>query len=219
MRSSSLSSSSRSSGSCQSKRAFSAPRDGFWWAAWLLIDISSAAQRGGSRAIGNDRRRFDLEAGPIGDERADFDERDRRIVAAHDLTPDGAGLGGSRHIFLLVEHVPHHARDVVGLGAGGGEDVDRVLERLAQLPDEVVAAETLLAVPADLAGDEDLRAARHDRIGIAFRPYPARRVDRTQLAHRHLLPIFLTFAAMLARFAEEGEWPARSLLEQRGRGS
>jgi hypothetical protein len=44
---------------------------------------------------------------------------------------------------------------VLGPGAGGGEDVDRVLQRLAQLVDEVVAGEALLAVPADLTGDED----------------------------------------------------------------
>src|ERR1700686_1068055 len=181
MRSSSESSSSRSSGSCQSKLAFSVPRGGFWRAAWGVIDMYSfaaATVAGGSCAIGNDRGRFDFETGPIGDERADLDQGDCREVAAHDVAPDGADLGGARRVFLLVEHVPDHAGDVLGLGAGGGEDRDRVLERPAQLVDEVVAGKDLVAVPADLPGDEDQRAAADDAVRIPFGPRPAGRIDR-----------------------------------------
>src|SRR5260370_7559919 len=66
--------SSRSSGSCQSKVALSALRGGVWRAAWGVIDMSSAAGTGagGSRALGNDGGRFDLETGAVGDQRADL---------------------------------------------------------------------------------------------------------------------------------------------------
>jgi hypothetical protein len=52
---------------------------------------------------------------------------------------------------------------------------------LAQLLDEIIAGETLLAVPPDLAGDEDLRATGDDRVGIAFRPQPGGLTARNSL--------------------------------------
>ena len=43
---------------------------------------------------------------------------------------------------------------------------------LARLIGEVVGLELLVAVPADLAGDGDHRAARLDAVGVAARPLP-----------------------------------------------
>ncbi len=130
---------------------------------------------------------FDLDAGAIGDESGDLDQGHGREGAAHDVAICPADLADARDILLLVEHVPGHARDMLGLGAGSGQHLDRVVERLAHLRHEIVALELLLGVPADLPRDEDQRAAADDAVGIAFGPGPTRRVYRTQRAHRRLL--------------------------------
>jgi hypothetical protein len=66
-----------------------------------------------------------------------------------------------------------------GTGTGLLQHGDDVAQRLLGLRDEVVGLELLLGVPADLATDEDLRAARRHTVGISLGGQPIRAVAGT----------------------------------------
>src|SRR6202035_1461776 len=134
---------------------------------------------------GNDSGRFDLDAGAVGDQSAHLHQGYGREGAADDVAIGGADRGGARRIFLLVEDVPGHAGDMLGLGAGGGENLDDVAKGLTDLRHEIVAVELLLGVPADLAGDENQSAAADDAVRVSLGTRPPLRVHRTQRAHRY----------------------------------
>ena len=78
---------------------------------------------------------------------------------------------------------PMISRDVLGPGAGLGQHVDDVLQRLANLPHEIVGFEPALAVPADLAADEDEAALGGDAVGIALGFCPACRLQGRVRCH------------------------------------
>src|SRR6478672_2988313 len=125
------------------------------------------------RVVGNHRGRFDLQLRPILDQRRDLDGRHRRIMAAEHVTIHAAKRVRMLQIFALVDHVPRHAHDVLGSRARFGEHVDDILQRAVRLSDEFVGLELLLRVPADLAADDDQRAARRDAVRVAFRRRPS----------------------------------------------
>ena len=111
------------------------------------------------------------------DQRRHLDRGHRRKVAPDDLAVRGADHLAAREVLGLARDVPRHADDVLGLGARLCEHRDDVLQRLARLAGEVVGLEAALAVPADLAGDEHLRAARGGAVRIAARLRPAGRLE------------------------------------------
>src|SRR5690606_34856376 len=70
-------------------------------------------------------------------------------------------------IFLLVDHIPGHAHDVLGAAVGFGQHVDDVLQRLPRLSGEVLRLEDLGAGPADMAAEPDGAPLGEDAVGIA----------------------------------------------------
>ena len=57
---------------------------------------------------------------------------------------------------------------MLGARARLGQHLDDVAQRLLDLGDEIVAAELLLRIPANLAGNEDLPSFRDHAVGEAF---------------------------------------------------
>src|SRR6185369_12217575 len=108
--------------------------------------------RSSAVSVRHNRRRLDLDLRAVLDEGRDLHQGHGREMAADHLAVGLADFSEARDVLLLVGHVPGEADQVFGLGAALGR--------------------YLLAVPADLAGDEDERAARSDAVGIAFRFRP-----------------------------------------------
>src|SRR5260221_1465896 len=96
----------------------------------------------------------------------------------HDRAVGDADVLQRREIFLLVEHVPREAHDVLRLAAGLRQDFGDVLQRLLELAGEVVRFPFAFTGPADLAGDEDELAAGRDAVGEAARLGPTGRLER-----------------------------------------
>src|SRR5687767_336882 len=122
------------------------------------------------------RRSFNLEARFGLDQATHLHDRHRGKVPAHELAVGLADRFQGTEVFLLVEHVPGEAHDVLGLAAGLRQDGEDVLERLAELPGEIARFPPALAGPADLAGDEDDLAAGDDAVREALGARPARRL-------------------------------------------
>ena len=95
--------------------------------------------------------------------------------------------------------VRYHVSDVTcsGLRASLGQHVDDVLQGLADLADEIVGLEPALAVPADLAADEDEAALGGDAVGVALGFRPAGRLQDRVRCHdflnrkRWILPVWV----------------------------
>ena len=102
-------------------------------------------------------------------------------------SPESAGRGspgswrrspcGDVQVLLAIGDIPGEPHDLVGPGAGSGERGDDVLQRLVDLPGEAEARERpRRRVPANLARHEDGAAGGADRVGVAHRPGPSRRL-------------------------------------------
>ena len=75
----------------------------------------AAADASRSAGGGRDhRRRLDLDARAILDQRLHLDGGHRREMAADDLAVDGAERAIARDVLALVDDVPRHAHDVLG---------------------------------------------------------------------------------------------------------
>jgi hypothetical protein len=62
------------------------------------------------------------------------------------VRPDQLTIGGAdflvrRHVFLLLEHIPGHAHDVLWPGVGLGQHLDDIPQRLPHLAGEVIGVE------------------------------------------------------------------------------
>jgi hypothetical protein len=97
-------------------------------------------------------------------------------VAPDDLAVDLPELLEARVVFDAVQDVPGHAHHVLGAGAGLMQHGNDVAQGLRCLCDEVVGLELLLAVPADLATDEYLRASGGNTVGITLGGKPSGRL-------------------------------------------
>src|SRR5262245_61354149 len=98
-------------------------------------------------------------------------------MLADDLAIGLADAFQIARIFLLVGEIPGHRGDVMRLAAGRTHDGNDILQRLLDLPDEIVGFELALAVPADLAADEYQPPLRLDAVGVADRSGPALRLQ------------------------------------------
>src|SRR5690606_2354654 len=136
----------------------------------------TAALCPGRSGIGQHRRRFDFHLRPRFHERAHLHHGHGGEILAHDLAVDPAHLAEPGEILLPVSDVPGHADDVFRTGAGLCQYFHGIDQGLADLVDEVVALEDLLAVPADLSCDEHEPPAGGDAIGIPLGLSPAGRL-------------------------------------------
>src|SRR5690606_33445781 len=128
------------------------------------------------RSARYDRGRLQLDLARVVAPGRHEDPAHGRAVRAQVLAPDPAELAACRHVRRLVAAVRRHPADVLWLGARLGEDRNDVAQRLFELRRDLFGVESLLLVPADLAGDEhdasglDLDAVRvADRRGPSFR--------------------------------------------------
>ena len=121
---------------------------------------------------------LDLDLGPVLDQRAPPAPPSSPRRSCRSRRGRSAPISrASRQVLALVGHVPGHAHDVLGLGAGLGQHRHHVVQRLAHLAGQVVGVELALPVPADHAGDEDLAAAHGHAVGIALGARPAGRLQ------------------------------------------
>ena len=107
-------------------------------------------------------------------ERGDLHHRHRREVPTHHVPVHRADLRELVEVVLAAGQVPGEPYDVLGPPPGLLENPYHVLQSHAHLRRETLVGEFLLRVPADLPGDEHLRAARGDPVRIALRARPFR---------------------------------------------
>ena len=71
--------------------------------------------------------------------------------------------------------------DIAASLANQGDDI---CQRLSHLRDKIMAVETLLGIPADLAGEKNCAAFGDDAVGKAFRLFPFSRMKEfVRLCH------------------------------------
>ena len=90
------------------------------------------------RLLRHDGRGLDLDLGAILHQGRDLDHGHRWKVASHDPAINPSDALEIAEIVLLVSQVSCHRDDMRWLGAGFGQHVDDVLQRLADLTDEIV---------------------------------------------------------------------------------
>src|ERR1700685_2952158 len=98
-------------------------------------------------------------------------------MPSYNLAIDCANLLVGADVFVLVDEKPIHAYDVLGFGAGLCQNQDRILQCLANLPDEIGCNELPLSVPANHATDKDKAPACCYAVRIAFRTCPICRLE------------------------------------------
>src|SRR5215471_18142071 len=97
--------------------------------------------------------RLDLDDSFALEQLADRDERHRRVMRAEPLAPDPAERVARVAIVVHVRDEDGHRRDARRLTACRLDDRDHIVERLRELPDEVLREEFAVGRPADLAAD------------------------------------------------------------------
>src|ERR1700738_2494002 len=97
---------------------------------------------------------LNLDLGAILHQGHDLHHGHRGKVAPHDLAIDPSDALEIAEIVLLVRQLPCHRHEMCRLGAGLGQHVDDVLQRLPDLTDEIVGFEPTLPVPANLPADK-----------------------------------------------------------------
>src|SRR5256885_4459236 len=130
-----------------------------------------------SYRLRNHRGRLDLEARLGLDQARPLHDCHGREMPAHQLAIRCSDIAQRGEIFLLVEHIPGEPHDVMRLAARLGQDLEDVGDRLAELAGEVARSPFALRRPANLAGDEDQAAFRHDAVGVALGARPAGRLQ------------------------------------------
>src|SRR5256885_14958259 len=121
----------------------------------------------------NYRGRLDLESRLGLDQARHLHDGHGREMPAHQLAIRLAYVAKRAEIFLLVEHIPRKPHEVMWLAARFGQHLKDVGDRLAELAGEVTRSPFALRRPANLAGDEDQAAFRHDAVGVALGARPA----------------------------------------------
>ena len=86
-----------------------------------------------------------------------------------------ADLALLRHVFGLVSDIPCEPDDMVWLSLSFRKNRDDIAQRLLDLCDEIIADQFAFFIPADLAGNENLKARCGNTVGIAFRCGPTLR--------------------------------------------
>src|SRR5688572_6776074 len=93
-------------------------------------------------------------------------------MLAHQVAVGSADFLQRGEVLLAVEHVPGEAHDVLRLAFRLLENLEDVLDGLAELAGEGFFLPLALAGPADLAGDEHQPAADDDAVGEALGARP-----------------------------------------------
>src|SRR5262245_28223388 len=131
----------------------------------------------GHRSFRHDCRGLDLDLRFIFDECDHLDHGHGRDVFPHHVAIGAPDLSQSGQIFLLVSDEPGQPRNVLWRPAGLPHDCNDVLQRLADLGNEVLAFEFLLCIPPDLTRDKNDPAFSRNTIRITLRTFPMARVQ------------------------------------------
>src|SRR5260370_33356930 len=114
---------------------------------------------------------FDLDPGARLEQRADLDQRHRRIVAPHAAPVVRADQLARRDILRPIEDVDGELPDRFGSAAGVNRDRHQAGERLIELLIEAIAHDPAGGVPSALPGEQHYRTApaATDPIAVAAR--------------------------------------------------
>ena len=144
-------------------------------------------------SIRQHRRHLNLHLRPRLHQRGDLHARHGGEVAAHDFAVGGAEFFEAGVVLDAVGDVPGHADHVLRPGSGFMQHGGDVAQRLRGLGDEVLGLKLLLGIPADLAADKNLNAARGDAIGVAFGGGPPGRLENRHMFAGQIFSAVLNF--------------------------
>src|SRR6185295_15648536 len=137
-----------------------------------------------------DRDAFDLDQAVVVVQASDLREGHGRVVPAEVLAVHYVDLASARLELGLGEHVDGELDDVVHLAGARSHDRLEILADLAELGDQIAAADDLAGlVECHLAGDVDrLAALDFPAVGVTGGLREARRIDGLhELRHGRLL--------------------------------
>src|SRR5579883_1517754 len=123
-----------------------------------------------------DRRRLDLHARVIFEQRRLLRHRHRWIARAHDRAICSAQFAPAGQVLAFIHDIPGQPHDVFWPGARRSENRQNVTERLAGLPNEIGRSEAPMFIPADLPTDADQATGRDHARRVAAGTRPPRRL-------------------------------------------
>ena len=126
---------------------------------------------------------LDLDLGAVLDQGDHLHQRHRREIPAQVFAIDPPQILETVQIGALVGDIPRHPGQMLGPGAGLGQNRDDIGQRLIDLAQEIVGFELLRGVPADQPPQEDHPPPRGDAVRVARRGFPGLRMKDLVCTH------------------------------------